>query len=193
VLLLLLPPADDIIKHWKQFVHDVTGELLAAEQEQQQQQQQGAAAALSHGSDATAAGAAAFDSSEPGSATTSAAASVAKTCRWCSCSEEHSAEACAEQQRQQQQQRDGIGCGKDPAVAESAGADLNPSAVRIQALVNRYSYMTKFVALLNPGELALELPSQEAWYEVCSSRAVDVPLAFLRAGVRGLMRAAHSD
>jgi hypothetical protein len=146
--------ADEIIRHWKQFVHDVTGELLAAEQ-----QQQSTRAAQSHGSDATAAGAAALDTSEPGSATTSAAASVSKICRWCSCSEEHSAEACAELQRQQQQQRDGMpasevaaagGCGSDPAaVEESAGS--HPGAARIQALVNRYSYMTKFVALLNPG------------------------------------------
>uniref|UniRef100_A0A383WD44 BZIP domain-containing protein n=1 Tax=Tetradesmus obliquus TaxID=3088 RepID=A0A383WD44_TETOB len=163
---------DEIIKHWKQFVHDVTGELLAAEQ----QQQQAAQAAASAGSDATAAagGPGAIDSSsaEPCSATTSAAASVAKTCRWCSCSDsqEHSAEACEAQQRQQQQQRDGMpadanadanaaasegrGCGggKDPVVMAESGSG-HPGAARIQALVNRYSYMTKFVALLNPGVL----------------------------------------
>jgi hypothetical protein len=69
-------------------------------------------------------------------------------------------------QRQQQQQRDGMpegtasGCGKEPAVAEGGGA--SPSAERIQALVNRYSYMTKFVALLNPGKPARGAHS--AWH-----------------------------
>ncbi|WIA41512.1 hypothetical protein OEZ86_008883 [Tetradesmus obliquus] len=84
--------------------------------------------------------------------------------------DEHSAEACEAQQRQQQQQRDGLpadanadanaaasegrGCGggKDPVVMAESGSG-HPGAARIQALVNRYSYMTKFVALLNPGVL----------------------------------------
>lgn len=99
-------------------------------------------------------------------------------CRWCSgCDEsiEHSEENCraAAEQRAAEQQKatscaegpnDGAccdvkpvngsaGCGTQQQAASDclSGQQCTPSENRIVAMVNKYSYMTKFVALLNPG------------------------------------------
>eukprot|EP00775_Hariotina_reticulata_P004392 gene4392-4645_t len=106
-----------ITRHWKQFLQDVTGELLAAEEEEEQlhvhlqeQEQQLAAATAS---------AVAAQLSGSRSATAVAA---------------------------------GGGCGA-AAVDDESRSFCTPSERRIIALVAKYQYIVKYVALLNPGAL----------------------------------------
>lgn len=116
---------DGITRHWKQFLQDVTGELLEAEEEQdqmtlhlQEQEQQLAAAA---------AAATAVVNQLPGggsaTATATAAAAAAATC---------------------------TAADND----EDSRSFCTPSERRIIALVAKYQYIVKYVALLNPGESA---------------------------------------
>jgi hypothetical protein len=115
---------DGITRHWKQFLQDVTGELLAAEEEEdqmtlhlQEQEQQLAAAAA-------AAAATAVVNQLPGGGSATATAAAAATC---------------------------TAADND----EDSRSFCTPSERRIIALVAKYQYIVKYVALLNPGESAV--------------------------------------
>eukprot|EP00878_Enallax_costatus_P000701 GHUV01000811.1.p1 GENE.GHUV01000811.1~~GHUV01000811.1.p1 ORF type:complete len:928 (+),score=335.74 GHUV01000811.1:282-3065(+) len=164
--------SEDIIRHWKHFLHDVSGELLVAEQEEQQEKLR---KLQRYGKDV-----------DEDSTCTSAHEHVGKSCRWCSnCDDptvEHSEDNCraaAEERaaaaaaaaQQGPSCTEGLNVGaccdvkplpgtagfgggvqRQVSDCQSAGR-CTASEGRIVALVNKYSYMTKFVALLNPGVL----------------------------------------
>lgn len=88
---------------------------------------------------------------------------MSKVCRWCGCTNTEGLElvhlsGCSageegQPPQQQQQQQPKQQQPEDEAMAAvAAGAGGSSTEQQLVELVSRYSYMTKFVALLNPGE-----------------------------------------
>jgi hypothetical protein len=150
------------LQHWRCFLQEVTQELLTAEVKEAQQQayQAGNSMAVT----ATAAATKRANSTAPNAAASNtfaaAAAAASKACKWCGGGRNPYGEAgaCAAAFAAAAPKASAAAsvaahaAGVKGAAPEYVDADSSPSGRRIAALVDRYSYMTKYVALLNPGE-----------------------------------------
>jgi hypothetical protein len=153
--------AADIIMHWRQFVQDVSEELLLSDERMEQQRLEAVdmlgleVMSAQQGSGCQAQPQETDASDDSGNFTFS------KTCRWCGCTNSeglHLEGGCstgeeleAQQQQGQRQQQDVAQLQAAAAAAAAAGG--SDTDAKLMALVSKYSYMTKFVALLNPGVL----------------------------------------
>lgn len=187
-----------LLQHWKQFLNEVSQELLQLEKEEAELQLSTAAAARaalpvpaasSQKTGTAAARAATAAAQDP--ATSDALAAVAaalKVCKWCggsgkgnsslfgdigSCAAAFAAAApsitTAAAAAAAVPAAAAAAVPAAAATADDAVVDgCTPSGRRIIALVERYSYMTKYVAMLNPGEF-LRLCSR-----VCSFTRYDM-------------------
>eukprot|EP00775_Hariotina_reticulata_P001595 gene1595-1935_t len=171
---------DEVLQHWKQFLEEVTEELLKVEHEAQEEQLRRLAAAGQQWQ-------CEVDKEKGLQSLPSPAETVSSVCRWCSCCYDAADLGCPEASASADAAPTTEGAAVGDAVllpglelaasaAPSAGSISSravpfaasasnlpgvpccarqPSAseLRIMQLVNRYSYETKFVALLNPGVL----------------------------------------
>jgi hypothetical protein len=136
--------ADEIIMHWRQFVQDVSEELLSSNEKEEQQRLD--AGMLGLGNKCMGGFDAPHHDDEP-AASDDSAFTMSKSCRWCGCTNTeglHLETGCSMGEQQQ---------AALPSAATAAGGGSNHADEHIVELVNKYSYMTKFVALLNPGAL----------------------------------------
>lgn len=186
--------ADEIIMHWRQFLQDVSEELLTSDDKQEQQRLANGELGLwgaqgNNGCYDAATGTGIGPACGAGSSVQANSSSFAKQqqqlaqqdaaeaesdntavftmsneCRWCGCTNVDGlvtvcCSTAAEQQQQQQQQAAVKREASDSGAAAGARADSGTNSAgsgtdeRLVQLVNKYSYMTKFVALLNPGVL----------------------------------------
>jgi hypothetical protein len=150
--------SDEIIMHWRQFLQDVSEELLTADDAQEQQRLQAGDLLGLEGMGCCAAKAAIDpgplqkQEEEPSDDSTF---TMSRECRWCGCTNVddalHLAGGCSMGEEGKQQSGDAAGAGPAAAAAAAAACSAGGPEQRIQELVSKYSYMTKFVALLNPG------------------------------------------
>jgi len=160
--------ADDIVMHWRQFLQDVSEELLTADEQEEQQRldagQMGPEIDCSmHGGTANKQ----QQQQQEEDSQDSAAFTMSRECRWCGCTNTeglHMPECCnaaGTEQPLMQRQEAALEAGSAAAAAAAAAATAaeapagdggSATEQRLVELVNKYSYMTKFVALLNPGK-----------------------------------------
>lgn len=184
--------ADEIIMHWRQFLQDVSEELLTSDDKQEQQRlangeiglwgaqgnngcydaangtatgpARGAGSSVQQGNSSSFAKQqqqlAQQDAAEAESDDT-AVFTMSSECRWCGCTNVDGlvTACCSTAAEQQQQQQPAVKREASDSGAAAAGARADSGTnsggsgtdERLVQLVNKYSYMTKFVALLNPG------------------------------------------
>jgi hypothetical protein len=158
--------ASDIIMHWRQFLQDVSEELLMSDDRDEQQRLEAGKLGLQ----ASGLGVASHFSCSGHSSKTQAHTQtqtqqqddtsddsgtllgLSKVCRWCGCTNTeglHLPGGCSSSAADMQQQELQQAAAAAAGGGDAAGATARDA--RLVELVNKYSYMTKFVALLNPG------------------------------------------
>lgn len=153
--------ADDIIMHWRQFLHDVSEELLTADAQEEQQRLDAGQLGLSTMCQSYENQRRIMQEQQQQAdedSNDSAAFALSKVCRWCGCTNTEGLhmEGGCQPEHHQQQQNDAAAAAAPPAPAPATsgaggGGGVSATDERLMELVNKYSYMTKFVALLNPG------------------------------------------
>lgn len=169
--------SDDIVMHWRQFVQDVSEELLTSDEKEEQQRLEAGLLGLGN----CMGGPKLQPQDEEAAASDDSAFTMSTICRWCGCTNTvglHVETGCIMGQEAQQEQNAMTAAAVAAAAAAAAGgAGSNHADEHVVELVNKYSYMTKFVALLNPGVLVfcdtLEGSFQSDFVSLASTNAVN--------------------